>query len=143
MGGDGIHWDRFPPRLLSAIPLLPRVLPALGAGKVSLCVPVGIKSVSARILDGKAIAAEIQGELAQRIGAFILASGVTPRLVAVLVGEDPASEVYVRNKRKTCEKLGMASELIRLPPSASEAELLAVVSELNQRADVHGILVQL
>lgn len=99
--------------------------------------------MAARILDGKAIAAEIQAELAQRIGAFKLASGSVPRLVAVLVGEDPASEVYVRNKRRTCEKLGMASELIRLPATASEAELLTVVNDLNERTDVHGILVQL
>lgn len=99
--------------------------------------------MAAKILDGKAIAAEIQADLVQRIGAFKLASGITPRLVAVLVGEDPASEVYVRNKRKTCEKLGMGGELIRLPATASETELLAVVSELNQRPDVHGILVQL
>lgn len=99
--------------------------------------------MAARILDGKAIAAEIQAELSQRIGAFKLASGIVPRLVAVLVGEDPASEVYVRNKRRTCEKLGMASELIRLPATTSEAELLTVVRQLNERTDVHGILVQL
>jgi methylenetetrahydrofolate dehydrogenase (NADP+)/methenyltetrahydrofolate cyclohydrolase len=97
----------------------------------------------ARILDGKALAASIQTELAEKIAAFVQQTGVQPRLVAVLVGDDPASEVYVRNKRKTTEKLGMAGELIRLPATASEAELLATVADLNQRPDVHGILVQL
>jgi methylenetetrahydrofolate dehydrogenase (NADP+)/methenyltetrahydrofolate cyclohydrolase len=99
--------------------------------------------VTARILDGKALAAEIHAELASQIAEFVASAGIQPRLVAVLVGEDPASEVYVRNKRKTCEKLGMAGELIRLPASASEAELLSVVEQLNRRSDVHGILVQL
>lgn len=99
--------------------------------------------MSARNLDGKAIAAAIQGELAQWVATFRERTGVQPRLVAVLVGEDPASEVYVRNKRKACEKLGMGGELIRLPATATEAELLAVVHELNARSDVHGILVQL
>lgn len=99
--------------------------------------------MAARILDGKAIAAEIQAELSLRISDVKQSSGITPRLAAVLVGEDPASEVYVRNKRRACEKVGMASELIRLPATASELELLAVVKELNQRSDVHGILVQL
>jgi methylenetetrahydrofolate dehydrogenase (NADP+)/methenyltetrahydrofolate cyclohydrolase len=99
--------------------------------------------VTARILNGKSLAAEILAETTAKIADFTQAKGVQPRLVAVLVGEDPASEVYVRNKRKTCEKLGMAGELIRLPATASETELLAVVDELNRRADVHGILVQL
>jgi methylenetetrahydrofolate dehydrogenase (NADP+)/methenyltetrahydrofolate cyclohydrolase len=99
--------------------------------------------VSARILDGKALAAQIHEELAQKIATFVRESGVQPKLVAVLVGDDPASEVYVRSKRKTCEKLGLGGELIRLPATASEAELLAVVGVLNQRTDVHGILVQL
>lgn len=99
--------------------------------------------MTARILSGKTIAAEIQVETAQRVAEFKLQSGITPRLVAVLVGADPASEVYVRNKRKACEKLGMADELLRLSADASEAELLAVVESLNRRADVHGILVQL
>lgn len=99
--------------------------------------------MAAQILNGKSLAAEILTETTAKIAEFVQAKGIQPRLVAVLVGEDPASEVYVRNKRKTCEKLGMAGELIRLPATTSEAELLAVVDELNRRSDVHGILVQL
>src|SRR5687768_10169530 len=93
---------------------------------------LGVGNLSARILDGKAIAAAIQAETAAKAARYIRETGVTPKLVAVLVGADPASEVYVRNKRETTEKLGMAGELIRLPNDASEAELLRVVDELNQ-----------
>src|SRR5690606_34963141 len=77
---------------------------------------------------------------------FKAASGVTPCLAAVLVGDDPASEVYIRNKRRGCERVGMTSQLHRLPASTSEAELLDLVAKLNHSPasePVHGILVQL
>lgn len=97
----------------------------------------------ARILDGKAIAAEIQEEIATRVAAFKQQTSVTPTLAAVLVGEDPASEVYVRNKGQACEKVGMGSRLVRLATNTSESELLDVVTSLNEDRGVHGILVQM
>jgi methylenetetrahydrofolate dehydrogenase (NADP+) / methenyltetrahydrofolate cyclohydrolase len=103
----------------------------------------GTHRVSARILDGKRLASEIQHETARKIADFTAQHSIQPRLVAVLVGDDPASEVYVRNKQKTCEKLGMAGELIRLESSTSQAELLRIIEQLNGRSEVHGILVQL
>lgn len=99
--------------------------------------------MAARILDGKSIAAEIQKEIATRVAAFKQQTSVTPTLAAVLVGEDPASEVYVRNKRQACDKVGMASQLIRLSAETSESELLDVVARLNEDLAVHGILVQM
>ena len=97
----------------------------------------------ARILDGKAIAQQIQKELAAQIAEMIGESGVAPTLAAVLVGEDPASEVYVRNKRQACERIGLESQLHRLPATVSEEELLSLIAKLNKDEDVHGILVQL
>lgn len=97
----------------------------------------------ARILDGKAIAREIQKELSDQVAEMIEESGVTPTLAAVLVGEDPASDVYVRNKRQACDRLGMESQLHRLPATISEDDLLSLVAKLNKDENVHGILVQL
>ena len=97
----------------------------------------------ATILDGKAIAKEIRAELKLETAAFVEAHGVQPALAAVLVGEDPASEVYVRNKQKACERAGLVSHLCRLPADASEQDLLALVDRLNMDASIHGILVQL
>jgi methylenetetrahydrofolate dehydrogenase (NADP+) / methenyltetrahydrofolate cyclohydrolase len=97
----------------------------------------------ARILDGKAIAQQIQKELAAQVAEMIGESGVAPTLAAVLVGEDPASEVYVRNKRQACERIGMESQLHRLPVTVSEEELLSLIAKLNKDEEVHGILVQL
>jgi len=99
--------------------------------------------VTARILDGKAIAAEIRAEIATEVVAFTARHGVAPCLAAVLVGADPASEVYVRNKQRACEKAGLQSQLHRLPAETSEADLLARVEQLNRDERVHGILVQL
>ena len=99
--------------------------------------------VSAKILDGKAIAGEIQNEIADHVAEFIQGGGVTPCLAAVIVGDDPASEVYVRNKRRACERVGIESQLHRLPQSAGEEELLELIAKLNVSDDVHGILVQL
>lgn len=100
----------------------------------------------AQILDGKALAATIQQELASQVAEFRAASGVTPRLAAVLVGDDPASEVYVRNKQLACGRIGMESQLHRMPAATTTGELLALVDQLNNDRDgghpVHGILVQ-
>jgi methylenetetrahydrofolate dehydrogenase (NADP+) / methenyltetrahydrofolate cyclohydrolase len=99
--------------------------------------------MSAQILDGKAIATEIreqiQVEVAQRLGEGHRAPG----LAVVLVGENPASQVYVRNKQNACNKVGFHSELIQLPDSTTQAELLKLIDELNARHEIDGILVQL
>lgn len=97
----------------------------------------------ANILDGKSLAAQIRGELSEEVALFVAESGVTPTLAAVLVGSDPASEVYVRNKRRDCEKVGIASQLHELAETTTQDELLALVDKLNQDPAVHGILVQL
>ena len=99
--------------------------------------------VAAQILDGKAIAKQIQAELAQQVAEFAQGSDVTPKLAAVLVGEDAASQVYVRNKHRACKRLGIASDVHRLPSSTSENELLALIARLNEDQAVSGILVQL
>jgi methylenetetrahydrofolate dehydrogenase (NADP+)/methenyltetrahydrofolate cyclohydrolase len=98
--------------------------------------------VSARILDGKAIAEQIKQETAREI-AELRGQGIQPGLTVVLVGENPASELYVRNKVKTCEALGIRSEKITPPADISTEDLLAIVEKLNARDDVDGILVQL
>ena len=98
--------------------------------------------MSATILDGNRIASEIKAEVAQ--GARALAeAGLKPGLAAVLVGQNPASEIYVRNKIKACEALGIYSEKITPPESVSTRELLDLVEDLNQRDEIDGILVQL
>lgn len=99
--------------------------------------------MTANILDGKALAAQLRQETAEQVAALRCAGGPAPCLAAVLVGDDPASEVYVRNKRRACEQAGMVSQLHRLPADCSEAELLALLDRLNADATVHGILVQL
>lgn len=97
----------------------------------------------ATILDGKAIAAHIEGELAEQVADFIQNNGREPTLAAVLVGEDPASAIYVKNKRAACERVGIESRLFRLSASTTEEELLELIAELNNDDDIHGILVQL
>ncbi|MGE0553738.1 MAG: bifunctional methylenetetrahydrofolate dehydrogenase/methenyltetrahydrofolate cyclohydrolase FolD [Gemmatimonadales bacterium] len=98
--------------------------------------------MTARILDGAALAAEIRADLATEVEALI-ARGVKPGLAVVIVGEDPASQVYVASKGKACLEAGMHSETIRLPESTTEEELLAVVDRLNADPAIHGFLVQL
>ncbi|HWP65578.1 MAG TPA: bifunctional methylenetetrahydrofolate dehydrogenase/methenyltetrahydrofolate cyclohydrolase FolD [Candidatus Limnocylindria bacterium] len=95
-----------------------------------------------RVLDGKAVAAAVREEVRARVDA-LRAGGVVPGLATVLVGDDPASEVYVRNKQRACEAVGMRSFGKRLPAQTSQAELLAVLGELASHPEVHGILVQL
>jgi methylenetetrahydrofolate dehydrogenase (NADP+)/methenyltetrahydrofolate cyclohydrolase len=99
--------------------------------------------MTARIIDGKAIAADLRETLAVEVREFTQQSSVTPHLAAVLVGEDPASAVYVRNKQRACEKANIQSTLHRLDTETSEAELLRLVKSLNEDNSVHGILVQL
>lgn len=98
--------------------------------------------MTARIIDGKAIAAELRAKIAAEAGV-VAARGVVPGLAAVLVGEDPASEIYVRNKTKAVQEAGMRSFDHRLPGTVGEAELLALVRRLNDDPQVHGILVQM
>ena len=97
----------------------------------------------ARILDGKALAKTMQAEIAAAVAARVAAGKSRPGLATVLVGEDPASHVYVRNKRKACEQVGMVSVHHELSATTSQAELLSVIDRLNADPAVHGILVQL
>ena len=99
--------------------------------------------MTAILLDGKAVADKIRAEIADETAAFSADHGIVPKLAAVLVGEDPASQVYVRNKQRACEAAGIVSDLHRLPGDLEEAQLLELVTELNRDVSVHGILVQL
>ena len=98
--------------------------------------------MTARILDGTEIARQIKDELRGRL-AGLAAAGIRPGLGVILVGEDPASAVYVRSKTRNCEELGLFHETRRLPASATTAEVLAAVDDYNRRGEIHGILVQL
>jgi methylenetetrahydrofolate dehydrogenase (NADP+)/methenyltetrahydrofolate cyclohydrolase len=97
----------------------------------------------ATIIDGRQIAEKLRSEIARDAAALTAATGIVPHLAAVLVGDDPASAVYVRNKRLACEKAGLKSTLIELPAATTQQGLLAVVERLNAEVAVHGILVQL
>ena len=97
---------------------------------------------AARVLDGVAIAAEIKAEVAVEVQA-LKAQGITPGLAVVLVGEVPASAIYVRSKVKTCAELGIYSEMLTPPESVTTEELLAIVADLNSRDEIDGILIQL
>ncbi|MDI6799753.1 MAG: bifunctional methylenetetrahydrofolate dehydrogenase/methenyltetrahydrofolate cyclohydrolase FolD [Actinomycetota bacterium] len=98
--------------------------------------------MAAKIIDGKAIAAEIRAEMKEE-AARLKGEGVVPGLAVVIVGEDPASKVYVGQKEKGCEEIGIYSEKHALPADASEKELLALVDKLNRDDKINGILVQL
>jgi methylenetetrahydrofolate dehydrogenase (NADP+)/methenyltetrahydrofolate cyclohydrolase len=99
--------------------------------------------MSARILDGKTIATTLREETAQAVTKLMEQHGIQPQLVAILVGEDPASQVYVKNKEIACRKAGIASRVLHLPATTSIDELLKLLDELNADPTVHGILVQL
>ncbi len=99
--------------------------------------------VTAEIISGKEVSKEIYGEMGGEIQAFIDKHGIPPHLTVILVGEDPASQVYVRMKGKKAAKLGIGSDTIRLEADAPEDELLALIDKLNADETVHGILVQL
>jgi len=95
------------------------------------------------IIDGKAFSANLRGEIARKVGLLKQNHGVTPGLAVVLVGEDPASQVYVRSKGKQTQEAGMNSYEHKLDENTSQDELLALIDKLNNDPDVHGILVQL
>jgi methylenetetrahydrofolate dehydrogenase (NADP+)/methenyltetrahydrofolate cyclohydrolase len=99
--------------------------------------------VAAQLLDGKRLAETIQSEIAAAVADLVRTRGVQPGLAAVLVGADPASQIYVRNKRRACDKVGMASWLHELPASTTQDDLLNLIVRLNADPAVHGILVQL
>lgn len=104
---------------------------------------VSIRAERAAILDGRSIAEQIKKEVAAEVQALSQTSGLKPCLAAVLVGDNDASAVYVRNKVRACDEVGIASEQHRLPSSTMTEELLELIRELNQREDVDGILIQL
>lgn len=99
--------------------------------------------MTATVIDGKAVAERMRGEIAEAVEKMKADHGVTPGLAAVLVGEDPASEMYVRMKRKACAKAGIESFGHTLPADSTQEEVLALVRDLNADPKVHGILVQL
>lgn len=99
--------------------------------------------MTAVLLDGKQLAQTMQAEIASEAAELFRARGVRPGLAAVLVGDNPASQIYVRNKRRACDKAGIASFLHELPGNTAQKDLLALIARLNADPAVHGILVQL
>ena len=99
--------------------------------------------MSARIISGKAMSEEIRSEIKQRTEKLKREKGIVPGLAVILVGNDPASEIYVKNKGKGCEEVGFHSETIRMPENTGENELISLIRKLNQDPAIHGILVQL
>ena len=97
--------------------------------------------MSAVILDGKALALKKREEIKQQIDC-LKSKGLCPGLAVILVGEDPASKVYVNNKKKACEQTGIYSEVHLLPENTSEADLLTLIDRLNKQENIHGILLQ-
>ena len=98
--------------------------------------------MSARVLDGKALAAQVEQQVAQDAAALTRRYGVSPALAAILVGDDPRTAFYCPPKAEACARAGLRSETFQLPATASEGEVLALIDDLNARADVHGILPQ-
>ena len=96
-----------------------------------------------QIIDGKQLAETIKEEIAQEVEKIKNDGGKTPHLAAVLIGEDPASQVYVRNKVRSCEKVGFKSTLVRKPSDITQEELMKIVDELNEDDDIDGFIVQL
>ena len=99
--------------------------------------------MTARLLDGTALSARLRRELSPRIAALVGEEATVPGLAVILVGDDPASQVYVRNKVKACADVGIRSELLRLPSDTSQDALLAAIARLNDDPATHGILVQM
>lgn len=95
------------------------------------------------IIDGKATAATIRAELTEQVRALEGRAGRVPGLTVILVGDDKASQTYVRNKERACQEVGMLSEVVRLPASTPQEELLALIDSLNSREEIDGILLQL
>ena len=106
-------------------------------------IETGTNPLTAKLLDGRATADEIQDEIKKRVNEFVGKSGKTPTLAAVLVGEDPASAVYVRNKERACKHVGINSQLHRLNRDTTTDQLIALIAKLNADPEVSGILVQL
>ena len=100
-------------------------------------------NLTARILEGKIFATQIKEEAKAGVEALKKEFGITPSLAVVIVGENPASQVYVRNKHKTCEELGIHSIVVEMPESTTKTELIAKIDELNNDKSINGILVQL
>ena len=94
------------------------------------------------IIDGKAVSAALREEIKNESEAFEKSTGIKPGLAVIIVGEDPASQIYVRNKAKACDEVGFYSEVHRLPEQTTEKELLELVHSLNKNEKIHGILVQ-
>jgi methylenetetrahydrofolate dehydrogenase (NADP+)/methenyltetrahydrofolate cyclohydrolase len=101
-----------------------------------------MRGVTARILDGKAVASQIRSEVSQRVRE-LAERGVTPGLAAVLVGDDQASRIYVGQKHKACADVGIRSEQVDLPAYVTEHELMATIRRLNRDPEIHGVIVQL
>lgn len=97
----------------------------------------------AKIIDGKAVSAEVRAEIRAETENFTRASGITPGLAVIIVGNNPASLVYVRNKKRACGEVGFFSTVIEMPEETTESELLDKIAELNSDEKIHGILVQL
>ena len=123
---------------LGSVNLLPLRLPNATLSCMSTTPPP-----RARLIDGKAIAESLKHEVRGAIEAMVASGARRPGLAVVLVGNNPASEVYVRNKRRSCEEVGLISVAYDLPATASEAELLSLLRELNDEPSIDGILVQL
>ena len=96
----------------------------------------------ANLIDGKAVAADVRAQAAQRVSA-LKEKGVEPALAVILVGEDPASKVYVRNKARACKECGIRSEVIRMPADTTQAALMAEIERVNNDDGIHGLLIQL
>ena len=96
-----------------------------------------------KLIDGKAIAKAVRSEVAKEVQTIFEQDGIKPKLAVVLVGEDPASQTYVKSKEKACAQTGMESESYRLPESTTEEELINLIAQLNEDRSVNGILVQL
>ncbi|NMA95978.1 MAG: bifunctional methylenetetrahydrofolate dehydrogenase/methenyltetrahydrofolate cyclohydrolase FolD [Clostridiales bacterium] len=99
--------------------------------------------MKANIIDGKKISGEIREEIKEKVSDLIKNKGIVPGLTVILVGDDPASQIYVRNKARACKEVGMKSNIIRYDSSISQEKLLNAINELNEDENVHGILVQL
>ena len=97
----------------------------------------------AKIIDGKVISAQIRDEIAEKVKEYNAKTGKLPGLAVVIVGDNPASQVYVRNKKKACEQVGFNSWVYEMPETTTQSELNALIDKLNNDAQVHGILVQL
>ncbi|MEK6603790.1 MAG: bifunctional methylenetetrahydrofolate dehydrogenase/methenyltetrahydrofolate cyclohydrolase FolD [Nitrospirota bacterium] len=99
--------------------------------------------MAARLIDGKALSQSVRDQIARDAAALLSTSGVKPGLAAILVGDDPASQLYVKNKHKACEAVGIHVADHKLPASTSQADLLALIDKVNRDSQIHGILVQL